>query len=132
MMFSTPISGVSKTNTVTFTSASGNANDVVIGLGGVALTLSDAEHLVFKNLTFGDTVGNTTYAVQLMGMCNNIEIKECNIYTSITTTSSSYVAVYCSNVNMPKYLKDIRILNNNIRGGYYNMYMFGSHSTLCK
>ncbi len=66
-MFSSPIPGASKTNTVTFTSASGNANDVVIGLGGVALTLSDADILVFKNLTFGDTVGSHYFMPFIQG-----------------------------------------------------------------
>jgi len=118
------IPGISKNNTVTFTSASGNANDVVIASTGVALTLVDASHLVFKNITIGDTVDNTTYAVQFIGMCENIEIRECNIYSSITSTSTSYTAIYCNNNGQSKYLKDVRILNNNIRGGYYNMYMY--------
>ena len=124
MSFSTPIPGASNSHTVTFTSASGNANDVVVGSGGIALSLADAEHLVFKNLTFGDTTDNTTYGVQAMGMCYNIEISECNIYSSITATSTSYAAVNCDNQGQAKYLREVRFLNNNIRGGYYGMRMY--------
>ncbi len=125
MVFNSPLPGASKTNTVTFTSASGNANDVVIGSTGEALSLTDAENLVFSYLTFGDTVSNkTTYTIHMQGMCYNIEINACNVYTDITTNSSNYIPIRCYNRNQSKYLRDIRILNNNIRGGYYNMYMY--------
>jgi hypothetical protein len=56
MSISGVFNGSSATNTITFTSASGNASDVVIGNSTTnyttALSLNGAKHLIFKNIIF--------------------------------------------------------------------------------
>jgi hypothetical protein len=72
--FSTVYSGTNATNTVTFTSLTGNANDVRIGAtSSNALVLNGAKYLRFENVTIGDTTGGTTYGVYFQNINENID-----------------------------------------------------------
>ena len=121
------ITGSSVVNTITFTSASGNTNDVIIGNSTqtetTALTLDGVNNLTFKNITIGLNSTSTGIAVELKRMCENILFYGCNIQTYQNGTSQNYCGVkYYSYSNATTYLKNVKFIKNNIDGGYYNFW----------
>ncbi len=122
------INGTSDTNTITITSASGNADDVVltsaaIGTGdNYTLKLNGADYFHIKNMTISATNTNYATVVEVInGATHNL------FYGNkiLSTGTSSY--------NMP--VRDYTTLNNyntyrkNIMsGGYYGMYVYGVSS----
>ncbi|NLE64144.1 MAG: hypothetical protein GX612_09970, partial [Bacteroidales bacterium] len=116
--------GCNQTNTVTITSSTGIASDVVFQSTGVVLNLTFASDLVFKNITFDASLG--TRAVQFSNACENIEISQCMIKANNLSSSSSYVGIYKTSTGV---VNNIRILDNTIDGGYYNIYFYGGTST---
>ena len=122
------IEALSATRTLTFTSASGNAADVVFvpaSASGAAIQLNDgAAHLRFNNVTINaSTTGY--YAVDLVGALEDIEFYGCQILGNPTTTSSTYRVVNRANPtsNGPM-MRDIRFIKNTVNGGYYGFYMY--------
>ncbi len=119
------IPGASTINTITFTSATGNADDVefVAMTGDTALVLNNAAHLRFTNLTFDATAGN-------IGVCfvndnSHIDFYQCNIKASPTSTASTSVAVrYYNSSSSGTTLYDVNFVKNNISGGYYSFYLY--------
>jgi hypothetical protein len=63
------LKGSSTINTVTFTSVAGHADSVIIGnsttSNTTALTLANAAHLIFKDVTIGLSTSYTGYGVNL-------------------------------------------------------------------
>ncbi|HOF16409.1 MAG TPA: hypothetical protein PLP76_05900 [Bacteroidales bacterium] len=121
------IPGTSTTNTITITSATGNASDVTIGNSttteATALTIDNYSNLILKDITIGTNSTYTGIAVELKGMCENVLFYGCNIQTYRTGTSSTYIGVrYNNSSGATSYLKDVRFIKNTIDGGYYNMY----------
>ena len=116
--------GASSNNTITFTSLTGDADDVVIGAAsGTALELDGAENLRFTNLTIGNNA--TTYGIEFFNSNTNIEFYQCNILSSPTTSNSSYACVrYYSSSGSTNLLRDIRFIKNHLNGGYYNFYLY--------
>ncbi|HOF17245.1 MAG TPA: hypothetical protein PLP76_10170, partial [Bacteroidales bacterium] len=125
------VPGSSTTNTVTFTSFSGNADSVVFAaINDVALTLDGVNNFIFRNVTFNAELG--TYGVEFKNTCNDVLFYGCNIKADPTSTSSSNIAVrYNNSSGSGKYLHNVRFIKNNISGGYYNFYLYypGSGST---
>ena len=122
--FNTVYSGTSATNTITFTSLTGNTNDVIIGnASGNATTFNGGKYLRFRNLTIG-TNSSTTGITFSGSISENIEFYCCNIKSNPTNTSStSYAGVYCSfGSGSSYYLKDIKFIKDTINGGYSNIY----------
>ena len=115
-----PFIGCSKINTVTITSSTGNASDVIFQSNGTTLNLGNTSDFIFKNITIDASSG--TNAIQFNSACENIEINSCIINANPTTTSSSYVGIYKSSSGI---VNNIRILNNTIDGGYYNINFYG-------
>ncbi len=114
------IRGSSINNTITFTSSTGNAHDVSISAYPTAVQLTNASNLLFKNIS----VYSAFIAVSFEENCSNIEIRGCNIKASATATVSISRAIsYVNSANSGKRLKDIRIIDNKISGGYYNIYL---------
>jgi hypothetical protein len=125
------VPGSSATNTITFTSLSGNADSVVFAaVNDVALTLDGVNNFIFRNITFDAELG--TYGVEFKNTCSNILFYGCNIKANPTTTSSTNIAVrYYNSSGSGKYLHNVRFIKNNISGGYYSFYLYysGSSST---
>jgi hypothetical protein len=113
------ISGASPTNTITFTSITGNASDVRI-TGSPALSLSGVSHARFRYLTFGNGTG--TYGVNMTGKCDDIEIYHCEIRLSSTSTATNTYAFYKPQ-GVP--CDDFRFIGNIVNGGYYGFYFYG-------
>ena len=121
LAFDRPVPG-SDTCSITFIPDGGT----VVFDGGdsiPSLKLNSASNMVFRKLTFGNTA-NGLVGVQMEGDCRNITIRECNIYSCTTAVSSGYKAFSYPNTNgNTKYPANIRVSCNQIKGGYYNMYL---------
>ncbi len=121
LLISGQVKGTS--DTVAITVIPDSSANVSIGCpDGVALYLSNASHWHFRGLTIGDT-NNGMVGVKLIGNLNDIHFLHCNIYSSTTTTSSSFRAVEYPNSGSNAYPVDLVFVGNNIRGGYYNMFL---------
>ena len=121
LLISGQVKGTS--DTVAITVIPDSSANVSIGCpDGVALYLSNASHWHFRGLTIGDT-NNGMVGVKLIGNLNDIHFLHCNIYSSTTTTSSSFRAVEYPNSGSNAYPVDLMFVGNNIRGGYYNMFL---------
>ena len=120
------IQGVNDSTTITFTSQSRNASDVIINVGHTALRLIDAAHLNFEYITnYSCVIG-----VEFVETCENIEFYRCTLATNTSSDHSSYRAVnYANTSGSGHYLKDVRFIGNTISGGYYNMYLYYASSS---
>ena len=120
--------GVDSVNTVTFTSATGNYNDVIIKQTSSSLTsvidLASAHNISFKNLTIDGASPSINETVNMIGGTNHIKFDNCKITADIANTYGLY-SIYLdgSNVN------NIEFTNNIITGGYYSIYVQGSYSS---
>ncbi len=116
--------------TFTITSFTGNADDVIFrATGNYALQLSNTRNIILRNITIDNPIntGSTaTYALWLVGNLNNIEVRDCKILADTTVTANRFYAIYKTNVGVAN---DIRIISNEIRGGYTGMYIYGGINT---
>lgn len=112
----------SDTNTVTFTSATGNVDSVIFeSTTGVALTVDNVKNIIFKNITINAQSG--TNAIEFKNNCRNISFYECNIYADSATVSVSKNAIaYVQQAGDSTYLSNVCFIKNNISGGYANFY----------
>jgi hypothetical protein len=119
------IEGMGQNDTITFISYSGITDSVIIVSTSTAVSLGNIRNIVFKNITFN--VVNGTRGINFTGPCENIEINSCKIKSNPSSTSSANSCIYkdygtgISN--------DIRIINNVLDGGYYNIYFYGGTSS---
>jgi len=122
--FGKAINGASAANTVTFTSIAGYAASVsFIATTGTAVTFNNVSHIYFKNVTINGAAANN--GVEFQGTCSNVELRGCVISASSTTTTSPFSAIFRSgSQNSSNTLSNIRIINNTISGGYYNIYWY--------
>lgn len=116
--------GCNQSHTVTITSSTGIASDVVFQSSGVVLNLANTSDLVFTHITLDASSG--TRAIQLGNACENIEINQCVIKANPTASSTTYAGIYKSSTGI---VNNIRILHNRIDGGYYNIYFYGGDGT---
>ncbi|MBQ2488283.1 MAG: right-handed parallel beta-helix repeat-containing protein, partial [Bacteroidales bacterium] len=117
------IFGASTTNTITVMPDS-NAKVVIDGGAGTAFSLQNSSHWHFRNITFGNT-SNGIIGVEVKGQVEDIHFRHCNIYASTTASTTSYMAVsYPNSSGANHYPVDLQFVGNNIRGGYYNMYLY--------
>ena len=115
--------GASKNNTITLM-ADSNAKVVINGGAGTSLSLQHSGHWHFRNITFGNTKDGKV-GVELQGQVEDVSFRHCNIYASTTTTSTDYRAVsYPNSSGANFYPVDVEFVDNNIQGGYYNMYLY--------
>jgi len=112
------IPGASATNTVTFTSTTGNASSVQIVDAGTTCFLSNISYVYFRNLTIGSQVSSVgEKAVVLEGSCSNIEFYQCNLYAHNSATTSDYACVYYNNTNgSSDYLQNVNFIKNYMDG----------------
>lgn len=122
------ITGSSATNTITFESASGNADDVLLTYGASSTTdnyiihFSNASHIIVKSLSFeaiGTSYGKTLH---MSGTGYDILIENCKLKSPATTSISGNMAVIWFD---PSASSNIRFLNNEIIGGSYGIYYKG-------
>jgi hypothetical protein len=117
------VPGASSTNSITVIPEN-NAQVVIDGGAGTALSLHNSAHWHFRDLTFGNTKDGII-GVELQGQVEDVSFRHCNIYASTTATTTSYYAVYYPNSSgASSYPVDVEFVGNNIQGGYYNMYLY--------
>ena len=114
------IRGLSAANNLTIVSASGNAADVVFTANsGYAATLNSVEHLRLVKLTFDGMMG--TGGMNMSGRCRDIIVDGCVLKANVN--NGSFVLYHNGSV-----CDSIFLLNNELYGGYYGLYFYGSGS----
>jgi hypothetical protein len=110
---------------LTITSWNNNADSAIIKpASGVGIALSNTNNITLKTITIDVKTG--TYGVQLVSACSNIVIRECNILTNPTTTSTSCAPIYKGSGGI---VDSIFIIKNTLDGGYYGIYFYGGTGT---
>ena len=108
--------GSSATNTVTFTSQSGNAADVIIGSADPkAVSLNAVSNVIFENLTIGNPVV-TQVGVELAGVSSSLYFKHCLICADTTSTNGAYAVSVASGATND----GVYFIGNHLDGGYTN------------
>jgi parallel beta-helix repeat protein len=112
------VSGVSDTFTITFESANANPDLVTIQhTTDYTLKLNNAEHYIFKNLTF-KTAGDAQ-VIQVRNRAIDLLFEGLKIVSPTATGSSTTKkAIDIS----PSFGQNIRVLNSTITGGIYGIY----------
>ena len=127
------IANASSTNTITFESESGNKNDVIIQYdasnttNNYVIKLEGASYLKFKNITVKALNGTYGKAFELTGGSKNNTIEGCKIDLPLSTASTVVGINNTSGTILDNYNT---IFNNEITGGYYGIYMYGSSTTV--
>ncbi len=118
------ISAYMGSHTLTLTSSTNNASDVIIETQYAGIQLSNSNNLILKDITL-DARTNKTYGINFLGVCTNVCITNCHILgdTVGTTLATAYASIY--KANGTGIANDIIITNNTIDGGYYGIYFYG-------
>ena len=123
------ISGANSTNTITFTSSTGIAADVVIQYAATGtannwvVKFEACEYFIIDNITV-KSIGTSTYGiVVLLDSSDHNTVQNC-IIESLDNTSTYSMGISAS-TGYPKYCN---YLNNNIKYGYYGIYTYGNLS----
>lgn len=127
------IPGASAINTVTF---NGNGNTIRFSSGNTderaVIKLRRTDHVTFDSLTI-DATGTEDYGfgVQLISNADSNTIRNCNIITDVTSTSSNYAGIVLSAsdnsaTSSGNTLCDGNTFDGNtITGGYYGITLYG-------
>ncbi|WP_198664945.1 PKD domain-containing protein [Lewinella sp. IMCC34191] len=124
----TAVRGASATNTVTFRSESGKAEDVTIRytgrsiLNNYVLQFNGAKHIRIESLTVLATGATYARALAVVGEVSDLAINGTRIEAPVTNLlTTDQVALYLD----PDAASDIRIRNNTIVGGSSGIYFVG-------
>ena len=111
------------------TSLAGHADSVVFRpKSGPVLSLSNSSGIVFRNITF-DAEKLRTYCIQMTTGLDDIEFSHCKMIGSDTNVASNlYATVY--RASGTPVVTNIRFIGNEILGGSYGVYFYGSSSTV--
>jgi hypothetical protein len=112
-------------NTLTITSKTGKAEDVVIKpASGTGIILDNTRNIIIKDITV-DVSSGTSAGIQFLGACTNIVVRNCRLLSSITTITSSVSNAPVSKANETGMVDSIFFINNLLDGGYYGFYFYG-------
>ena len=111
--------GFSATNTVTFKSAAGNPDSVIVNGngGGYIVNLNGSSYLNFNSISFVQLTGGGV--IDFTGGANNDLVYNCKMTAPIST--SGYMVHMTSG-----YTNNVTIRKCNIYGGYYGVYLSNS------
>lgn len=120
------IPGLSSQNTVTITSATGKAEDVLIVAKTAAVKLDGVSHVRLVNLTLDARKGGD--GLVFNGKLSDIQVLHCNIWMDPKSGNNDYqYGIRSENQNVTR--DDIVIVGNHIDGGYYSIYLFNGYGT---
>ncbi|MDF2157819.1 right-handed parallel beta-helix repeat-containing protein, partial [Algoriphagus sp. CAU 1675] len=126
------IAGASETNTITFQSQSGNAEDVVLqytatGTGdNYVIRLDNASHFAFRNLKIQSLGNGYSWTIAAINEVNDIVIEQC-VLSAPDWSSRNFNA---GNVRLnPSLSSNVRLINNRISGGDHGIYYSGGPNT---
>ncbi|MDR2407845.1 MAG: right-handed parallel beta-helix repeat-containing protein [Bacteroidales bacterium] len=112
-------------NTLTLTSKTGKAEDVVIKPASrTGIILDNTRNLVLKAITV-DVSSGTNAGIQFLGACTNIVVRDCRLLSSITTTTSSMTNAPVSKAAETGMVDSIFFINNLLDGGYIGFCLHG-------
>lgn len=127
-----PIPGASSTNTITFTSASGDSSQSILTFAPTSsaanyiVRLAGAEYVQFTKLSLIST--GTTYGRVVEAQTgSNYNVFSNNIIRTTSTSTGTNTAVFYSSSSGSS--RGNEILNNHIQGGYYGFYWYGNSAT---
>ena len=119
LSLSDSIPGSNSVNRITFTTDSG----LVAFKSEYSLLLKNVSHMVFRGLSFGDTVLSND-GVIMEGNCTNVTLRECDLYAMTSTSSGS--ASFRYSVGRPT---NVRLIGNRLYNGYANVHISASGAT---
>jgi hypothetical protein len=112
--------------TVTITSTINNADSVIVRPSEkVGVIFNNSKNIILKNITVDARISKLS-AIQFMGACTNITVRDCKLLTDTTTTSSNVCPVY--KASGTGIVDSIFFINNLLDGGYYGFYFYGGTS----
>ncbi len=115
-------------HSLTITSNTGNAQDVVIRpASGTAIVLNNSNKLSIKNITV-DVSSLQVPAIQFTGACTNVLIRDCRLLGDTTRTSwsaSNGSTAIISKLEYTGIVDSIFFIHNLIDGGQTNIYFQG-------
>jgi len=128
------VMGSSAVNTVTFTSSTGNAADVVVKFEGTAtannyvIKVSGADNLIFSDITLQGTGASYSHALEFTGGTNNLTF-DGMIFEGVATlagTSTNNAVVYStSSLDSNTTFRNCQVLNGSV-----GMYLYNSSTTI--
>ncbi|MBR4491110.1 MAG: right-handed parallel beta-helix repeat-containing protein [Bacteroidales bacterium] len=142
----TAIPGSSKTNTLTFTSSTGDSSDVEwereddayatqTSTLAAPLVLDGASHIVIKNITLSGMAPNTTggyyysHGISITGSSQDIEVHNCHLYVPKSFTNAVSGTSHCAVSIYQGTVRDVRIHHNLIEGGGTGCYVYGTSAS---
>ena len=133
------IKGTSETNTITFTSLSGENNDVIIKGAGYSdppygevkygmFTIEATSHVALENITFKPTSQAYPNNIHLRNVSRYFTLRNCILEADLVTSGYAGMRmVYTEGINEEGMNNDFyTIENNTITGGYIALYLGGT------
>lgn len=133
------IRGASATNTITFTSLSGNNDDVIISGAGYSepaygavkygmFCVDSTSNVVVENISFKPTDQNYPYNVHVRNISRYFTLRNCQLTVNLIT--SGYTGMnqfYMEATNVEGKNSDyVTVEGNTVTGGYIGLYMGGT------
>ncbi|MBO4581925.1 MAG: T9SS type A sorting domain-containing protein [Bacteroidales bacterium] len=114
---------------LTVTSAAHNADSVILRPASAqsGVVLNNTKNLTISYITIDAKTNSAYHGVYFTGLCENVNISYNKILSLPTTTSSSYYGI--RKASGTGVLTNCRINNNEVDGGYYNVYLYGASQT---
>ena len=114
----------SSNNTVTFTSATGKREDVVLKstTSTTDIMLENAGYINFRNLTIGDTI-SSVQTIQIVQYLTDVSFYNCVVYSMPGSTNSSSACVYRP-TSSSYMVKTLSFTKCRFYGGYQNIHMY--------
>lgn len=125
------ITGASSSNTITFTSGSGDSSDVILtyspgsSLNNYTIQLDGADHIVFSNITISSTGTDYSRVVLVKGITEDIKFLNNQFIGTQTTGSSVENAVYYASSGLSTADIDYVFDQNLFQFGSYGIYHHG-------
>ncbi len=115
-----PIKGAAN-NSITFTSQTGNASDIV----WYEINLGNLQNVTFTKMAFDGTIEDY-HNIRFIKSCDNIEFSDCILIGDTLNDNSNVAAVsaLCQQSGSGQ-LTNFRLLRNTIYGGKYALYFYG-------
>jgi hypothetical protein len=125
------IPGTSSTNTVTFQSSTGNADDVIVSFTASStnnwtVNLDGADYVTLQDLTFEANDGTYARTVVIQNGANYNSIIDCKIISNpLARSNSNSTGIYDASGN-----DNYNVITGNlIQNGYYGIYSYGSSTS---
>jgi hypothetical protein len=124
-----PIPGASPTNKITI---NGKGNTITTAVSPM-VRLNGAKHIIWDSLNLSPAAGFVGIGMSLGLQCDDITIQNSTINVGTTSTATTNAGIVFSGTpttatTAGNNARNIKILNNQIIGGYYGISMFGEAS----